>query len=952
MLEIDLLGPVRVSVAGHPVPVKGRLGRTVLAALALEPGRTVSVERLIDALWGESPPATARQQVHIQISKLRASLARAGAADVIGTEADGYRLRTARIDLGEVVDAQTVARADGPRETTVTTLRAALKLWRGVPLSGTSPHLASLQRPRLDELRLSLLEDCLDAELACGHAAQVVPELTELVRAHPLREGLHHRRMLALHRCGRRADALDAFRQARQVLRDELGVDPPRELIELEQEILAADPAPSHRPGREAPAQLPPRTRGFAGREAELAVLGDVLSGPATEPRLLLLTGMPGVGKTALAVHAANAALDAFPDGQLYADLRGAGPRRAQPKEVLGGFLRALGVPARSMPADIAGRTAEFRSRTVRRRLLILLDNAATAGQIEPLLTAEAGCATLVTSRAVLPELESAVRVPVGPLPDDMARDVVANVAGAHRMTDAAAIATIVKACAGLPLALRLAAGNLAAFPSLSAAEMARRLADAPGRMRTFTAGHRSVRGSLNTAVHLLEPQARQALLAVAAVDWPDFPGWVLAPALDTTLTRAGELIARLASMHLIEPAGPGPDGVMRYRTHDLVRAYCRTIDPDLAPAALDRLVSWAATLSAAVCREITHWPLSYAVVTEAAGNLDLDIRERLAPEPLRWVGADVGVLLAIAELALDRGQARAAGALLLVLWAPMVRLDLLDPLARLAPRLAAIAGPDVTVRVSAALVTAVVRLHRGRYSDVPRVLAPVRPMLSDVDAELRGNVLSKLGDAAERCCDAPEALVTLDEAVACYEACDNVAGLASCHSSLSTLYRDQLGDPETALRHAQQALRHAESLGEWKITAQAKVSIVHTSLAAGDLPSALRHAAEALVLAERHGDPIGRTWCLILNAQALRESGDLTAARSFADRALPLARQTRRPDAEAAIHIEYARIDRAAGLPAAALRQARTALELAGKYDSPVERGRIERLLIELATE
>ncbi|SEP54341.1 AfsR/SARP family transcriptional regulator [Amycolatopsis saalfeldensis] len=952
MLEIDLLGPVRVSAEGRAVPVKGRLGRTVLAALALEPGRTVPVERLIDALWGEGPPATARQQVHIQISKLRAALAQAGVADLIGTEADGYRLRATRIDLGEVVDAQRLARADGRPETAVTTLRAALKLWRGTPLSGISPHLAALQRPRLDELRLSLLEDCLDAELACGHAAQVVPELTELVRAHPLREGLHHRRMLALHRCGRRADALDAFRHARQVLREELGIDPPRELVELEQEILAVDPAPPRPAGRDVPAQLPPRTRGFAGRETELAALGEVLTGPAAEPRLLLLTGMPGVGKTALAVQAANAVLDAFPDGQLHADLRGDGPRQASPQEVLGGFLRALGVPARSMPADVVGRSAEFRSRTVGRRLLIVLDNAAAAGQLEPLLTAEAGCATLVTSRAVLPELESAVRVSVGPLADDVARAVVANVVGPRRMSDPAAITTIVKACAGLPLALRLAAGNLAAFPALSAAEMARRLADDPGRMRTFTAGHRSVRGSLNTAVRLLEPQARQALLAVSAADWPDFPGWVLAPALDTGLTRAGELVARLASMHLVEPAGPGPDGVPRYRTHDLVRAYCRTIDPGLAPAAADRLIAWAVALSAAVSREITHRPLSHPVVAEAAGDLEPDVSARLAPEPLRWAGADAGVLITLVELALDRGRARAAAALLLALCEPLVRLDLLDPLARLAPRLAAIAGPDVTARVVAALVTAAVRLHRGRYSDVPRVLAAVRPMLSDVDPELRGDVLAKLGDAAERCCDVPAALAALGAAAADYEACGNVAGLAGCHSSLSTLHREQLGDPDAALRHARKALRYAESLGDWKITAQAKISVVHISLAVGDLPSARRHAADALALAEHHGDPVGRTWCLIVNARAQRESGDLAAARSFADRALPLARQTRRPDAEAAIHLEYARIDRAAGSPAAAVRQARTALGLAGKFDSPFERDRIEQLLAELAAE
>jgi DNA-binding SARP family transcriptional activator/tetratricopeptide (TPR) repeat protein len=928
------------------VPVKGRLGRTVLAALALACRKPVSVERLIDALWGELPPATARTQVHIQVSKLRASLDRAGAAGAVVTVSRGYLL-DCLVDVDEVRRLLSTARAAGDPADTAGLLRSALDRWTGTPLGGVTPYLAGAELPRLDELRICLAEEWIDAEIACGRAARLLPELTALVQAHPLREGLHHRRMLALYRAGRRADALAAFHEARRVLRDELGIDPSRELLALEAEILSVE-TPRAATMAVVPVQLPPRTSGFAGRDAESAAIRAAMARRTDAPPLVLVTGMPGIGKTALAVHAGAASVHAYPDGQLYADLRGADARPAAPHEILAGFLRALGVPARSMPATVEERTAEFRSRTAGKRVLVVLDNAATARQIEPLMAADPGCATIVTSRSVLPEVESAVRVPLAPLSDRVAETVLANVAGAARLdAGEGTVATVIEACGGVPLALRIAGAQLAAYPKLSVAELAARLSDESRRMRELAVGQRSVRDSLDASFRLLDRDARAAMSALAAIGAPTFTGWPLAPVLDVPLAHTDEVLAHLCAMNLLDQGGPGRDGVPRYRMHDLVRAYCRTVGPSLDPGALDRLAGWAVALTRHAYEGILGTPAGYTVLAETAAPLDQDVVGRVVKEPLPWVGADVDVLLAVFGLAVRGGLTRPATALLLVLRAPLVRLDLYGHGARAAARLTTVAGADPVVRVTAALVTATARMHRSRYADVIAILNKVP--LADVDLALRAEVLTKLGDAYERCGDWHRAITAVREAVLCFRKSGNLAGMSGCHATLAALYRDHLGDLGAARAHGTKALRLADAAGEWKTRAQVRLVVMRTALAAGDPAAAAGLAEQARCLSEQNGDPIGQTWCLTAEADAHRANGDLPAARRSADRALGLARRTRRPDAESAALLALASIELAAGDRAAARRIAHASLRLQDQFDSPVERVGVEKVLAEI---
>lgn len=498
-----------------------------------------------------------------------------------------------------------------------------------------------------------------------------------------------------------------------------------------------------------------------------------------------------------------------------------------------------------------------------------------------------------------------------------------------------------------MPLALRIAGAQLAAYPKLSVAELAARLSDESRRMRELVAGQRSVRDSLDASFRLLDRDARAAMLALAAIGAPTFTGWPLAPVLDVPLPRTDEVLAHLCAMNLLDQAGPGRDGVPRYRMHDLVRAYCRTVGPSLDPGVLDRLAGWAVALTRRAHEGILGTPAGYAVLAETAAPLEEDVVGRVVQEPLSWVGADVDVLLAVFGLAVRGGLPRPAAALLLVLRAPLVRLDLYDHGARAAARLMNVAGADPVVRVTAALVTATARMHRCRYADVVAILNEVP--LADVDHALRAEVLTKLGDAYERCRDWHRAITAVREAIGCFRKSGNLAGMSGCHSTLAALYRDHLGDLGAARAHGTKALRLADVAGDWKTRAQVRLVVLRTALACGDPADAVSLAEQARRLTEQNGDPIGQTWCLTAEADAHRANGDLHAARRSADRALGLARRTRRPDAESAAPLALASIELAAGDRAAARRVAHASLRLQDSFDSPVERVGVEKVLAEI---
>jgi len=414
-VRFEILGPLRVWDGATWSEVTGPQPRAVLAILLIEAGRAVTTDRLVDEVWGERPPGSALNTIHGYVLRLR-RMCGTGLEHGLITRGHGYELAIEDDDIDAGVFARLIAAgrnglAGGRLEDAVTHLSQGLMLWRGPALADVPvvPSVAA-EVARLEQQRLASWEARLGAELGLGRHAEVVDELARLVRDHPLRERLRALLMQALYRSGRRTEALDAYRAGREVCATELGLEPGRQLRELERAMLAGEPSngtlktpePPVAP-RTAPAQLPSDVDSFTGRAAELRTLDRLLWQDNDAPVVTTITGVAGSGKTALAVHWAHRIRDRFPDGQLAIDLRGCnGGAPVRPIEALAGFLRALGIPPAAVPTALDEATALFRSVLADRRVLVLLDNAGHPGQVRPLLPANPGCLVVITSRRQL----------------------------------------------------------------------------------------------------------------------------------------------------------------------------------------------------------------------------------------------------------------------------------------------------------------------------------------------------------------------------------------------------------------------------------------------------------------------------------------------------------------------------------------------------------------------
>lgn len=516
-LRFSLLGPVRAWRGEEPLPTGSPQQRALLAALLLREGRTATAGELIDALWGDEPPAQALAAVRTYASRLRKALD----PGVLVSESGGYAIRSLGEDALDLAVAQELvteagkARAAGDLSHARETLGRALALWDGEVLAGLPGPYAEAQRVRLEEWRLQLLESRMDIDLEQGCHAEVVSELTALTAAHPLRERLRELLMLALYRSGRQAEALAVYADTRRLLADELGVDPRPRMQELQQQILQADPGLTEPPPRRLephrpvirPAQLPATVPDFTGRASFVAGLEDVLA--SAEGRMMavsLLAGIGGVGKTTLAVHVAHAARAHFPDGQLYVDLQGTRDRAAEPETVLGAFLRALGTAGSAIPDTLEERAALYRSMLDGRRVLVLLDNARDAAQVRPLLPGTEGCAALVTSRVQLVDLAGAHMVDLDVMSPEEAIQLFTRIVGEERVERERAMALyVVEACGFLPLAIRIAASRLAARRTWTVAVLAAKLTDERNRLDELRAGDLAVRATLDLSYRQLK---------------------------------------------------------------------------------------------------------------------------------------------------------------------------------------------------------------------------------------------------------------------------------------------------------------------------------------------------------------------------------------------------------------------------------------------------------------
>jgi DNA-binding SARP family transcriptional activator/tetratricopeptide (TPR) repeat protein len=664
-VEIRLLGGVDVGGKDDPPRVASPQLRRLLAALAVDAGRPVPVDVLIDRVWDEPRPA-ARRGLHVLISRLRRDMAAAGApvapilrrggAYLLAIEPDRVDIYQFRALLARAREPEV---ADGER---LTLLRRARALWRGSPLAGLSGLWVERTRLAWDEEHLDASTAWARAEVRAGDPGPVVAPLRELAGGHPLNEPLAAALMLALAAAGRAAEALDHFGTVRRGLAEELGADPGAELQAVYQALLRGDPDSTGEvvPAWPPPALLPPDIADFVGRGRLVAEVGAALLGPEPGPlRVVGIAGMGGIGKTALAVHVAHELADRYPDGQLYLNLQGGGPVPA-PAEVPARLLRALGVADRAMPADLEERQQLYRSRLAGRRVLVVLDNAASEEQVRLLLPGTGGCAVLVTSRTHLIGVEGARWFHLDVFAEDEATGLLGMMSDRHRVdSEPAGAAEIVRLCGRLPLAVRIAGARLAARPGWPLARLATLLANQRQRLDVLAAGDLAVRSSLALSYAALDDDARRLFRGLGLFDLPDFPSWLSAAVLGVPVAEGEAAIERLVDAQLVADAGTSRAGYNRYRFHDLVRLYARERadredGADRTAATLAR--GFGAYLGLAERMALAVPGPCYAPVHGSAPRTPvLGLAD--PADPLDWFDAERGALNAAVRQLCDAGQ-------------------------------------------------------------------------------------------------------------------------------------------------------------------------------------------------------------------------------------------------------------------------------------------------------
>jgi DNA-binding SARP family transcriptional activator/tetratricopeptide (TPR) repeat protein len=644
-MRFRVLGPLEVRSGNTWEPISAGKWRTVLALLLINRDQVVSVGTLIDAVWGDKPPAKPANLISIYVLRLRRFLDDPK-GQMLVTRYPGYLLRTRPGDIDAVrfeeliTEGRRALAGDAPGQA-ATLLTEALGLWRGtVALADVPPsRTVDAEAERLGELRLDATELRIEADLRCGRRAPVVPELRALLSRNPMRERLWLLLMRALDGDGRRAEALEVFAHARETIADQLGVDPGTELRALHEQLLRADrdgasgrvvgsvtagsvpastePPPGPSPSVPRPAQLPADIGDFTGREDLVVHLRSLLTerNAANSPGVVpvaVIAGSGGLGKTSLAVHAAHELAREFTDGQLYVDMLGATPHPQAPSDILARFLRDLGVESGHIPVGLDERSALYRTRLAGRRVLVLLDNARDAAQVRPLLPGSSSCGVMVTARSRMPDLASTDLVDLEVLDDEESRNLFAAIIGEKRVAaEPEPTADVLSACNGLPLAIRICAARLVARPGWSIRALSVRLADQRRRLDEMTAGDLAVRASFQVSLDSLPPPAGGIdpveLFGLLGL-WPGpLIGLDAVAALaDDTPQRVEEALETLVDACLLESPAPG-----QYRFHDLLRVYAaeRARDPPAQGlAALRRVLEWYLyTVAAAADRISPH---------------------------------------------------------------------------------------------------------------------------------------------------------------------------------------------------------------------------------------------------------------------------------------------------------------------------------------------------------
>jgi DNA-binding SARP family transcriptional activator len=926
-VKLGVLGPLLVADdTGTQIRVATGRQRVLLAALLVRANHAVPVGELAELVWDGARPAGAGVTVRSYVMRLRRSVGPQVATRIITRDA-GYlcQVTADEVDLlrfeGLCRQGGAAVRARSWKQA-ADVLDEALRLWRGAPLEDVASQVLHHEvLLRVQEMRLEALEQRARALLQLGRHDGLVPELRALAAEHPLRELLHAQLMLALYRCGYRAEALDAYQDARRVLVGELGVEPGPQLRELHRQILADDPAlaapppqddhvTADGPGRVTPRQLPAGVPHFTGRADALETLTS-LARQAVGARgavvISAIGGTAGIGKTALAVHWGHQAVGRFPDGQLYVNLRGFGPAGValEAAAAIRGFLDALGVPPTQIPVGLSAQAALYRSLLAGRRVLIVLDNARDPEQVRPLLPGSAGCLVLVTSRnqlAGLVAVEGARPLTLGLLTLGEAGDLLARRLGAERLAaEPEAANEVIGLCARLPLALNIAAARGVAQPGLPLATLADHLRDANGRLAVLDTGDAtaSVRAVFSWSYDALSPLAARTFRCLGVHPGPDITGPATASLTATTRERARDALNELVSAHLITEHAPG-----RYACHDLLRAYAAeqaaSHDTDVARrAALHRALDhYLHTASAAsLLLEPLRDPITLDPPQSWVQPEELADRE----ESLEWFRAERQVLIAAITQAADHGFCTHAWQLP---WAVATFFDWQGYWQEMAAtQQSALAATrqlgDRAGQVRTLRTLGTARLRLGAYAEATTHLAEAIELgrqIGDGALQARAHLdLAQIFDLQGR---ARDALGHSEEALGLFRSAGHRPGEANALNAVGWCHV-QLGGYREALDYCGQALvvfREREDL-----TAQAATldSLGYAHLHLGNYAEAIASYQQALDTEGAAGDRHFQAKHLTHLGDAHHAAANPDSARRAWQQALTILDELRHPDAD-----------------------------------------------------
>lgn len=1100
-----ILGPLTVVGAGGPVRVPPGRQEIILAALLLEADRVVSTDYLVDLIWDDEPPDTARTQVQICVSRLRKLLTKAEISAAITTRPPGYVLRTggesvdALLFARQVADARTAARRGDPH-TAADLLRAADELWQGHCLNGVPSDTLRSKALQLDEERMTAAETRIDLELDLGRHHHLVAEIRTLVHVHPLRERLRGQLMLALYRSGRQAEALETYRAGRELLVEELGLEPGSELRGLEAAILAGEvppapagpasradqdphgsrttyagkgpatggtsrgeptaggsatstgtapsvhgsatragagsdpagtapapggagtsvsatagatlpdphgpaepgpvlpampgqraagdgvtpaasgtsgamspavrragapgagtttspgfvvpsglagpfaahpfaahapraaadatdgptsrPAPSFpaSPGEEIPRQLPADTSDFVGDDGQIAGLQATLLGDGLRRSvgLAVIVGKPGTGKSTLATHVAHLlAQHAYPDGQLYCDLRGTTGAPAAANEVLGRFLRALGIPGPVIPESQDERAEMYRTLLASRRVLVVLDDAVSESQVRPLLPGSSHCAVLVTSRLRLTGLPGAERVELDVMDTERALELLARVIGSDRVgREKPAAEMLIRTVGGLPLALRIVAARLAARPHWSLASMVQRLANERHRLDELTHGEMTMRASLSLTHDGLAPEDRRLMRLLSLAQAATLPGWLAGALLDDHRPYPSDLLEPLVDVQMLDVVGVESTGGFRYRFHEIIRVFAREQlvlhdEPAVQSAALERMMGGWLSLAEQAHRRI--YGGDFTVLHGAATRWvpPENCVDDLLVNPLEWLDSEHAGLVQAVEQAAAAGMDELCwdlAATLATLFEGKGYFDDWQRTHQLALDCARAAG---NTRGTAALLSSLGVLHLGRSQHEESQGALTSALdLFQVLGDRQGLALCHrdLALLARMRGDDDRALTLYDRALRDFDQAGDVVGRAIVLTQSAHIWmrRGQIAGAQARL---DEALGIYRSVGYTGGEARTLRRAGQLQQGQGRHEDAVRTYTEVLELCRDHGDVIGEGHLLRDLGHANAELGRGEAARGFYTQALTVREQIMDHGGAALIRLDLARL-------------------------------------------